>query len=98
MGQGHRLAKWVEGQGKTLRSREHHIWKMQTVVAQELGMPRGKKGFQAVRMEALEYSEKKVRECLAQVSQSLKHFTKRLLEKKRNGRPGYPQALGGYAL
>ena len=65
---GHLLAKWVEGQGKTLRLREHHIRKMQTVVAQELGMPRGKRGSQAARMEALEHSEKKARERLAKVS------------------------------
>ena len=50
-----------------------------------------------MRMEALEYSDKKLRERLAQVSQSLKRFTKRLL-KKRNGRLGHPQALGGSAV
>ena len=72
--------------------------KMQTVVANELGMPRGKKGSQAVRMEAVEYIEKKLRERLIKVSQSVKRWTKRLLEKKRNGRLGYPQALGGSAV
>ena len=80
---GHILAKWTDEQGKSLRLQRHHMRKMQTVVAQELGMQRGKEGSQAVRMEALEYSEKKARERLAKVSQSLKDFTKRLLEKKK---------------
>ena len=80
---GHIVAQWVDGQGKTLKLRRQHLRKMQTVVANELGMPRGKEGSKAVRLEALEYSEKKARERLAKVSQSLKDFTKLLLEKKK---------------
>ena len=80
---GHIVAKWVDEKGKTLRLRRHHMQNMQTVVAQELGMPRGKKGSKAVRLEALEYTDKKLRERLAEVTQSLKDFTKLLLEKKK---------------
>ena len=69
---GHILAKRVDGQGKTLRLRRHHMQKMHTVVANELGMLRGKKGPQAMRMEALEYSGKKLRERLIKVSQPVK--------------------------
>ena len=83
---GHILAKWVDEKGKTLKLRKHDMRKMQTVVANELGMQRGKEGSEAVRLEALEYSEKKVRESLAKVSKSLKAFTKRLLEKKKEWR------------
>ena len=80
---GHILAKWVDDRGKTLKLQKHDMRKMQTVVAQELGMQRGKEGSEAVRLEALEYTDKKVRERLAKASQSLKDFTKRLLEKKK---------------
>ena len=59
---------------------------MQTVVAQELGMQRGKEGSKAARFEALEYSEKKVRERLAQVSKSLKHWTDKLGEVREEAR------------
>ena len=77
---GHILVKWVNQQGKTLRLQRHHMRKMRTVVAQELGMQRGKEGSKAVRLEALEYSEKKARERLAQVSKSLKRWTDKLGE------------------
>ena len=79
-----------------MRLRNRHMQKIQTIVAGGLGMPRGKKGSQAVRLEALECSEKKARERLAPVSQSAKRWldrlgkvreeaqrwTERLLEKK----------------
>ena len=79
------MAKWVDGQGKALRLRSRHMQKMQTIVAGGLGMPRGKKGSQAVRLEALEGSEKTARERLAPVSQSAKRWLDRLGESTGRG-------------
>ena len=87
-----------------LRLREHHIRKMQTVVARALGMPRVKRESQAV-----EYCEKKARERLIKVSQSAKHWfgklgkvreeaqrrTKRLLEQKKQWRAWITSILKG---
>ena len=51
---------------------------IQTLIAQKLGMPRGKEGSQAVRLKAVGYSEKKTRKRLIKASQSAKWWLDRL--------------------